>query len=127
MIIETIVDDLILIKDISLALSSESRCVSFKIEDINIIFELVDMGPHQKDGSSYHVSKGDKEIKFQCYLFDDKNSKFGIIKKPTKIAKVNGEEIYTSFIFERKVKQPTYTLTINFFKKIKEESTSLMG
>ncbi|MET4895527.1 hypothetical protein, partial [Morganella morganii] len=114
--VETIVDDFIMLDSKSMMLPVTSRCVEFKIEDISISFKLKDVGKY-KDGASYNIIKGEKSIDVECYIFEDKGTRFGITKSVSKLATVNNVSIFTTFLFERKTDQKIYSLIINFFKK----------
>ncbi len=118
--IKTIVENLILIDSKMIVLSMHSKSIRFELEDIEIEFEINEVGGYL-EGKTYKIIKNNKNIKFECYLFDDKASRFGVTNKPARIAKINGEDIYISFLFERKIHQPVYQLIVNFFKEEKDE------
>lgn len=123
---KTIVGNLVLINSQTISLSTLSRDVIFHIEDIKLTFRLVDKDESEAT-SNYDIERGKQSITFLCNIFTDKSTKFAVTKKPAKLAVIKGEQIYFSFIFERKKEQPVYQISINFFKEDVEHSNFSVG
>jgi len=117
---ETTVGDLTLINSQAIALSVLSREVTFNIDDIQVVFTLVDTEKSESN-SNYKIKRESKKITFSCHIFPDKNTRFAVTKEPAKLAVINGRQIYFSFVFERVNPQPVYKITINFFENIHDE------
>jgi len=122
--IETIVGNLTLIESLSMALSTESDEIIFRIEDVDIVFQIKKTDDDNRE-TAYNIKIDNRVITFECYLFNGKSSRFGTIKKPAKVAKINNSNIYMSFVFYKETHQPVYTLTINFFKENSPLSNSI--